>query len=83
MRRGLLVDMSYERIMHLPATIPRGEGGEPPVICTTTFKNIPCPPVFRKEFGKNNTVHFDSLSENCVVCRICKIPALFCKCPAV
>ena len=46
MRRGLLVDMRYERIMHLSATIRGGGGvntGEPPVICTTTFKNIPYP----------------------------------------
>ena len=46
MRRGLLVDMRYERIMHLSATMRGGGGvnsGEPPVICTTTFKNIPYP----------------------------------------
>ena len=44
MRRGLLVDMRYERIMHLSATIRGGvNSGEPPVICTTTFKNIPYP----------------------------------------
>ena len=28
MRRGLLVDMRYERIMHLSATIPGRGGGE-------------------------------------------------------
>ena len=39
--------------------------------------------MFCKEFGKNNTVNFDSLSENCVVCRICKMPALFRECSAV
>lgn len=39
--------------------------------------------MFLKEFGKNNTVNLDSLSENCVVCRICKMPALFREYPAV
>ena len=39
--------------------------------------------MFRKEFRKNNTVNFDSLSENCVVCRICKMPGPFRECPAV
>ena len=45
MRRELRVDMSYKRIMHLSAAIPGGGGepGESPVICTTTFTNIPYP----------------------------------------
>ena len=44
MRRDLLVDMSYERIMHLSAAIRGGGGGEPgesPVICTKPLQISP------------------------------------------
>lgn len=44
-------------------------------------KSIDC--MFRNEYGRNNTVNFDFISEDCMICRICKEPAIFRACPAV